>query len=134
MLSRGRIVIGFAVVWVAISGCAAGLSRPVRTVEAVTRPDGVQQVEIDLHSFYFDPNRIVVHAGRPVELVLRNRSIFVPHNMTLVDSSLAIDRNVWAPGAHRVRFTPRVPGEYAFFCHVDHHAAKGMKGTIVVEP
>jgi len=116
------------------SGCASGLSRPVRSVEAVTRSDGVQQVDIDLHSFYFDPNRIVVHAGRPVELVLRNRSILVPHNLTLVDSTLSIDRNVWAPGAHRVRFTPRVPGEYEFFCHVDHHAAKGMRGTIVVEP
>jgi plastocyanin len=106
----------------------------VSSAEAVTAADGVQRVDVDLHSFYFDPNRIIVRAGRPVELVLRNRSLFVPHNMTLADSTLSIDRNVWAPGAHRVRFTPRVPGEYEFFCHVDRHAAKGMKGTLVVLP
>jgi len=106
----------------------------VSSAEAVTAADGVQRVDVDLHSFYFEPNRIIVRAGRAVELVLRNRSILVPHNMTLADSTFSIDRNVWAPGAHRVRFTPRVPGEYEFFCHVGRHAAKGMKGTLVVLP
>lgn len=116
-----------------LSGCTSGLARPVVTVEAVTE-GGVQRVDVDMHSYYFEPNRIIVHAGWPVELVLRNRSILIPHNFTLADSALAIDRNVWAPGAHRVRFTPEVPGVYEFFCHVDHHAKKGMTGTLVVIP
>jgi len=129
-----RVVVCAVVGSAGLSGCASGLSRQTVSVEAVRDAEGVQRVEIGLHSFYFEPNRIVVHAGQPVELVLINRSILVPHNLTLVDSTLSIDRNVWAPGAHRVRFTPRAPGEYEFFCHVDHHAKKGMKGTLVVVP
>jgi len=35
-------------------------------------------------------------------------------------------------GTKHARFTPTKAGEYEFFCHVDGHAKKGMKGTIVV--
>ena len=37
-------------------------------------------------------------------------------------------------GQKRVRFTATEPGEYEFYCHVDSHAKKGMKGTFVVVP
>lgn len=74
-------------------GCASGLNRPVSSIEAVTDHNGVQQVDLDLHSFYFKPNRIMVHAGQPVELVLRNRSLIVPHNFTIGDSVLAVSRD-----------------------------------------
>ena len=40
----------------------------------------------------------------------------------------------WGPGTRRVRFTPTEPGEFKFWCHVDHHAKKGMTGTLVVLP
>lgn len=123
-----------AVTLLSLVGCTSGLRRPVASAEAVTDANGVQRVDVDLHSFYFRPNRIVVHSGRPVELALRNRSILVPHNFTVADSSLAVSVNTWAPGVHRVRFTPSVPGEYEFFCHVDGHAKKGMTGTLVVVP
>jgi plastocyanin len=116
------------------TGCASGLRRPVVSVEAVTDAEGVQRVQVDLHSFYFKPSRIVVHSGRPVELILRNRAILVPHNLTLSDSTIALSEGVWGLGSRRVRFTPTRPGEYAFFCHVDHHAKKGMTGTLVVLP
>ncbi len=127
-----------AMLWLAAAalsaGCASGLGRPVTTAEAVIDAAGVQRVSVDMHSFYFEPNRIVVHAGRPVELVLRNRSIVVPHNFTIADSALEVSVSRWGPGARRVRFTPTVSGEYRFFCHVDGHAKKGMTGTLVVEP
>jgi len=115
-------------------GCASGKTHPVSTVEAVTDAAGVQRVTLDLHSFYFKPNRIVVHAGRPVELIVRNRSILVPHNFTVVDSSLSVNVSKWGFGSARARFTPTVTGEYEFFCHVDSHAKKGMTGTLVVVP
>ena len=124
----------YAIVLLALAGCTSGLKRPVTSVDAVTDASGVQRVDIEMHSFYFKPNRIVVHAGRPVELVLSNHSVIVPHNFTVADSALALSRNVWAPGRHRVRFTPSTPGEYEFFCHVDGHAKKGMTGTLVVVP
>jgi len=116
------------------AGCTSGLKRPVDSVEAVTDSRGVQRVEVDLHSFYFHPNRIVVHRGVPVELIVRNRALLVPHNLTVADSALSLSVSKWGPGSSRVRFTPQVAGEYEFFCHVHGHAKKGMTGTIVVVP
>jgi len=116
------------------AGCTSGLKRPVDGVEAVTDSRGVQRVEVDLHSFYFHPNRIVVHRGVPVELIVRNRALLVPHNLTVADSALSLSVSKWGPGSSRVRFTPQVAGEYEFFCHVHGHAKKGMTGTIVVVP
>ena len=117
-----------------VSGCTSGLRRPVTSVNALTDAHGIQRVNVDMHSFYFKPNRIVVHSGRPVELIVRNRALFVPHNLTIADSAISVSVNKWGPGSSRVRFTPTVPGEYDFFCHVDSHGKKGMKGTLVVEP
>lgn len=122
------------VVALLLAGCASGLKRPITSIDAVTNTTGVQQVDVDLHSFYFKPNRIVVHAGRPVELIIRNRSVLVPHNFTISDASIAVSADKWGLGDHRARFTPTVPGEYKFFCHVDSHAKKGMTGTLVVVP
>jgi plastocyanin len=76
----------------------------------------------------------VVHTGRPVELIVRNHALIVPHNFTVADSALSVSVDKWGPGSARVRFTPTVPGEYRFFCHVDGHAKKGMTGTLVVIP
>lgn len=129
-----RRAIPAALLLLLVAGCTSGLKRPVVSVEAVTDAAGVQRVEVDLHSFYFRPNRIVVHAGRPVELILRNRAIVVPHSFTVADSSLSLNLGAWGPGAHHLRFTPRTPGEYPFFCRVDGHANKGMRGTLVVLP
>lgn len=123
-----------ALLGVLLLGCASGLRRPVTSATAVPDDAGVQRLDVDLHSFYFEPSRIVVHAGRPVELVVRNRSLLVPHNFTIADSALSVSVDKWGPGSSRVRFTPAVPGEYEFYCHVHGHAKKGMKGTLVVEP
>lgn len=116
-----------------VAGCSSGLKRPVASVTATPDTHGVQRVVVHMHSFYFEPNRIVVHAGQPVELVLKNSAKFVPHNFTIADSALAMSEGAWLGTGH-LRFTPAVPGEYEFFCHVDHHAKKGMTGTLVVTP
>ena len=117
-----------------VTGCASGLGRPIIAVEALSDPQGVQHVDVDLHSFYFKPNRIVVHAGRPVDLTLRNRAVLVPHNFTIADPAIGVSESKWGLGAHHVRFIPTKPGEYKFFCHVDSHGQKGMTGTLVVLP
>jgi plastocyanin len=117
-----------------LAGCAGSGPRPVTTFEASPDPAGVQVVLVSLHSYYFDPSRIVVHAGHPVELELHNSSLFVPHNFTISDSSLSISKGVGPKRTHAVRFTPAHPGEYEFFCHVGGHAKKGMRGTLVVVP
>jgi plastocyanin len=116
-------------------GCASGLKRPLSSVDARTDANGVQLVDVDLHSYYFEPNRIVVKSGRPVDLTLRNRSFIVPHNFSIHDPALTVDVNKWGPGAAHARFTAPAPGEYRFFCDVDAHGKKkGMAGTLVVVP
>lgn len=122
----------------ATNGCGkAGTKLPVSEVTARTNAQGVQIVDVDVHSFYFKPNRVVVDAGKPVDITLHFKSVFVPHNFTCFDSDAGISASVGAGfmSFHRTkhaRFTPTKPGEYEFFCHVDGHHKKGMGGTLVV--
>ena len=116
-----------------LTGCTSGLKRPVVTAEIHPDPEGVQRVVVNMHSFYFEPNRIVVHAGHPVELVLKNRAKLIPHNFTIAGPSLTVSEGAWLRTGH-VRFTPTAPDTYQFFCHRDGHAKKGMTGTLVVLP
>ncbi len=116
-----------------LGGCTSGLKRPLASVELQPDAQGVQRVVVHMHSYYFDPNRIVVHAGHPVELVLKNSARLIPHNFTIADSAISVSEGAWLGTGH-IRFTPKTPGTYEFFCHVDHHAKKGMTGMLVVLP
>jgi plastocyanin len=121
---------------VALAGCTSGLKKPVHEVTAVVT-DSLQHVTIKTHTYWFDPNRVVLKAGKEVELKVKNGSMFVPHNLTCfeTDAGIEVSANVgmfW--GGKTVRFTPTQPGEYEFFCHEDSHAKHGMKGTFVVVP
>lgn len=137
--SKGVPVRSFPVAFLTVlvlltAGCgSSGLNRPVASVTATPDAKGVQVVEVKMHSYYFEPSRIVVKAGQPVDLVLKNKTKFYPHNFTIADSALSMSESAWL-GTDHLRFTPTVPGEYEFFCHVDHHAKKGMTGTLVVTP
>jgi plastocyanin len=134
---QGRPVVASslaALLLVGLLGCASGKTRPPQTFEAAIGASGVQRVNVALHSFYFEPSRIVVRAGHPVELVLHNSSLVVPHNFTIADASLTISQGVGRKRTHVVKFTPEHPGEYEFYCHVGSHAKKGMKGVLVVTP
>ena len=119
----------------ALGGCTSGLKRPVREVTATMGSDSVQHVTVTAHTFYFDPARIVVKRGVPVELTVHNGSWIVPHDFSCDAAEAGIQ--VDAPlgmfhGTKRVKFTPTLAGEYPFHCDVDHHAKKGMMGKIVV--
>jgi uncharacterized cupredoxin-like copper-binding protein len=124
------MIVGF------VSGCSSGLNKPVQEVTATTGTDGVQHVEITAHSFWFEPNRIVVKSGVPVELKVHNASWIVPHGFSCLapEAGLQAKEGMGFIGkTKKIKFTPKEPGEYSFFCHVDGHAKKGMKGTIVVQ-
>jgi plastocyanin len=129
-----RVIAGIAFVAL-LSGCSSGLNRPVKEVTATVGADQVQQVTVTTHSFWFEPNRIVVHAGKPVVLHVRNGSWIVPHNLTLTapETDVTVSADVGFFGRSKtVRFTPTKTGEYHFGCHVDSHGKKGMRGTLVV--
>ena len=52
-----------------IAGCGKpGAKLPVSEMTAHTDTDGVQKVDVDAHSYYFTPNRIVVDQGKPVDI------------------------------------------------------------------
>ena len=129
-----RVFVFTLLVPVMLLGCSSGTGRPVVSIDAPIDADGVQRVEVDMHSYYFEPNRIVVHSGKPVELSLHNCSHIVPHNLTLVGGGININESKWGWGSDKVTFTPTTPGEYRFFCHKDGHEKKGMVGTLVVVP
>ena len=119
----------------ALMGCSSGLHRPVQEVTARPGADGVQHVRIVAHSFWFEPNRVVVKAGVPVEITVKNAAFGVPHNLTCFDRGAGIELSEnlgMFRGQKRDRFTPTKAGEYDFYCHVGSHAKKGMTGKLVV--
>ncbi len=116
-----------------VAGCTSGLKKPITTAEIQPDSQGIQRVELNMHSYYFEPSRIVVHTGLPVELVLKNRAKLVPHNVTFVDTSFAKSEGAWLGTGH-LKFTPQRQGEFEFYCKVDAHAKKGMTGVLVVVP
>ncbi len=118
-------------------GCAATLNHPHHSLVAITSSDGVQHIAITTHSFWFEPDRVEVKAGVPVELEVSNGSVMVPHNFSCEapDAGIRVDQGVgMLHGSASVRFTPTTPGTYAFFCDKHGHAGKGMTGQIVVVP
>jgi len=122
------------------AGCGtAGTKLPVSEMTATTNSKGVQVVDVDVHSYYFKPNRIVVDAGKPVDITLHFKSFFVPHNFTCIDgdAGISVSRGAGFMSFSRTKhalFTPTKAGEYEFHCHVDGHHKKGMEGTLVVRP
>ena len=127
-----------AAVLVSALGCGTSGSKiPVSEVVAKSDASGVQRVEVEVHSFYFKPSRVVVASGAPVEMTLKFKNFFAPHNLTCEhgDAGLHIDKSAGFMSFRRtkqVRFTPGKPGEYSFYCGVDGHMKKGMTGTLVV--
>ena len=100
----------------------------------------VRQIEIDLADYKFKPSVIEVTAGKPVELVLKNRDLITPHDFTLdaPKSGIApIKAEVGAGETVVVPLHPTAPGEYPFYCSkkllfFESHQERGMKGTLKV--
>ena len=73
----------------ALAGCSSGLNKPVHEVTAAAT-DSLQRVTIKTHTYWFDPNRVVLKAGKEVELKVKNGSFFVPHNLTCFEKDAGI--------------------------------------------
>ena len=119
-----------------LSVAPASLAEPF-----AVHPDarGVQSVEVILDSYSYTPDHLVVEAGRPVVLILRNSSFLVPHNLVLADpqAGFRLRQEVAAGESARVVFTPRKPGNFTFFCDkkllfLPSHREQGMEGRLEV--
>ena len=104
-------------------------------------------VLVTMHARQFDPQVIVLHAGRKTHMVLRNEDAelhaFVPNGL-FTGVSLNVGGNgapefgidgfkkVIIPSGGRadIRFTPERLGDYPFVCDMPGHE---MRGTIRVE-
>lgn len=89
--------------------------RPVKAV-ATAGPGGTQEVRIVVKNGY-DPDTIVVEAGRPVRLLFYRDETADCSERVLFDR-LGINRELPAFQTTAVEFTPAEPGDYPFRCHM----------------
>jgi plastocyanin len=105
---------------------------------AETGADGVQRIAMTADSYFFKPAHIVVKAGVPVELAIKNESTLIPHNFVMKSPEAGMEVSEKLSGDSTiVRFTPTMTGEYAFYCDkrllfLKSHKARGMEGVIEV--
>ena len=115
-------------------GTTSGKNLPVTEGTASISESNVQEITVQVDSFFFKPSRIQVVAGIPVRMTLKSGAFIIPHNFSMHAPDAGIDTN--ADIGHGktvvVEFTPTKPGEYPFYCDKGGHAEKGMTGTLVV--
>lgn len=91
---------------------------------------GAETVEVRAFDFGFEPNRIVVRAGEPVNIRLTNEGFFF-HDLAIPDLDFHLDAERGESATGGLAELPA--GEYGFFCSVPGHAEMGMVGVLVVE-
>ncbi len=102
--------------------------------------EDTQVVDVQLDSYRFTPDRIVVQVNRPVTLRAINVAGFIPHSLVIKAPEAGIDVNlvVRAGKTGETSFTPTTPGTYEMICDKQppigsSHRDKGMHGVLVVE-
>lgn len=101
--------------------------------------DGVQRATVVLDSYSYSPSHLIVVAGKPVELTLASVTTITPHNFVITDpaSGLDINQDVGAGKTVVIRFVPKLPGVFDFYCDkkllfLRSHREKGMEGKLDV--
>jgi uncharacterized cupredoxin-like copper-binding protein len=102
--------------------------------------------EIDIHYSHYTPSRLVVPAGVPVTILLRNTDP-IDHEWIVGDAATHQRHRTGTEPVHAARPTEvsipagssrettvtfRTPGTYLYICHLPGHEAYGMVGTVVV--
>lgn len=119
--------------------CRADPFPPDETVyQATAAADGVQHVRIEGGSYFFKPNRVIVHVNVPVELTVSVSSSWIPHTLVIQspETGISVDQSL-SSEAKNIRFTPAAIGKYAFYCKnklpfFKSHREKGMEGVLEV--
>ncbi|BCA56384.1 hypothetical protein W02_35240 [Nitrospira sp. KM1] len=118
-------------------------TEPVKLGPPVVVPasaDGVQRMKVILDSYSYQPDHLVVEAGKPVELTLTSVTTITPHNFIIKDpaGSLSVESDVSAGKTVIVTFTPTRPGSFDIYCDkrlwpFPSHRDKGMEGKLEVK-
>jgi plastocyanin domain-containing protein len=96
-------------------------------VRAVASDTGVQEIEVQVKGGY-DPDLIVVEAGRPVRLDF-HRNETADCSEEIVFGDFGIRKRLPAFQTTPIEFAPEQPGEYVFTCGMGM-----MRGKLLVEP
>jgi uncharacterized cupredoxin-like copper-binding protein len=113
-------------------------------------PPAPQTVTVRLSEYKYDPARIEIQNGKPVELRLVNSGKVLHEFVTDMLADVTVDletggtvalvrgvEELEIPAGATVilRFTPRKTGEFTFRCDAEEpvsHHEKGMKGALIV--
>ena len=103
-----------------------------------TLADDTQVVDVQLDSYRFVPDRVVVQVNRPVKLRATNVASFIPHSLVIRAPHAGIDVNlaIRAGKTGEANFTPTAPGTFEMLCDKQppigpSHRDKGMHGVLV---
>jgi len=121
------------------AACRADAPLPGETVyQSTIGTDGVQHIRIEGGSYFFKPNRVIVHVNVPVELTVSVESGPVPHTLVIqsTEAGITVDESL-SSEAKTIRFTPAAVGKYPFYCRnkllfFKSHREKGMEGVLEV--
>jgi len=121
------------------AACRADTPPPGETVyQSTIAADGVQHVRIEGGSYFFKPNRVIVHVNVPIELTVSVESGLIPHTLVIQspEAGIAVDESL-SSEAKTIRFTPTAVGKYPFYCRnrllfFKSHREKGMEGVLEV--
>ena len=121
---------------------AAMLVTSIALAQEPVKPgaDGVQRIALTSGSYFFKPDRIVVKANVPVELLASRESGVTPHNFVIKaqEAGVMVDEDLGTE-AKKISFTATKPGKYPFYCSkklpfMAGHREKGMEGVLEVVP
>ncbi len=119
--------------------CRADVVPPEGMIyQSTIAADGVQHVRIEGGSYFFKPNRVIVHVNVPVELAVSVESGLIPHTLVIQspEAGIEVDQSL-SSDAKTIRFTPTAVGKYHFYCKnkllfFKSHREKGMEGVLEV--
>jgi uncharacterized cupredoxin-like copper-binding protein len=129
----------------------AAVMSPIQTAaDERTIPPAPHAVTIRLSEYRYEPARVEIQSGKPVELRLVNSGKVLHEFVTDMLSDVMVDleagktvalvrgiEELEIPAGATVvlRFTPKQAGSYTFRCDAEEpvsHHDEGMKGTLIV--
>lgn len=139
--SRAGFLIGFVIAGCLLCLATLLVARAADGTPVQVRPDagGVQRIALTGGSYFFRPERILAHAGSPIELAVKMEPGLAPHRFVLENRAGKVFADVeLSEKARHVRLDLPA-GEYLFHCPTrllmfKSHRERGMEGRLEVLP
>jgi uncharacterized cupredoxin-like copper-binding protein len=117
------------------SSSASDASSAPKTSSTAAAAAG-EQVKLEADEdggFYFNPRKgLKAKAGQATLVMTNPKTSGLPHGIAIEGQGLDKDGVTVQPGGVSKVTVTLKPGKYTYYCPVDSHKQKGMKGTLVV--